>query len=251
MSTDLATMSNSSISHLPEELQKKILEASQKIQNSSAIVINKIRLDAKSFIFPDQNEVQSFQGIVVGVKHANLHYKGDYEDGVMNPVDCIAVGDVSCQNLSPHEKVEAPYCANCNECSMFQWGSATRGKGKSCGEHTLLAVYVPSYGEDLLLFEAKKANSRAADGYLNTVSSKFGHPIAVNTQFTMGEKNKWEQSFVAVSPTDASLVTNLVGRFEEADAMLTARVVDAYRPGEVAAAANTQTDASPRAARAR
>ena len=36
------------LAHLSEELQAKILAASQRIQQSSSVTINKIRLDAKS-----------------------------------------------------------------------------------------------------------------------------------------------------------------------------------------------------------
>lgn len=248
MSTGLSTISESTLANLPEALQQKILEASKKIQESSSTTINKIRLDAKSYIFPDQNEVQSFHGIILATKHANIHYQGEYQEGVQNPVDCIAVGDVACKDLRPHDKVENPYSSHCATCDFFQWGSGARNKGKACGEHTLLAVYVPSYGDDILLLEAKRKNSSIVDGYLKVVAKKYGHPIAVITQFTMGEINKWEQSFNAIDATKPELVINLSNRIEEADDMLIARVTDSYQKSNITA---SESNTSVRQARSR
>jgi hypothetical protein len=233
MTSSLTTISENSLSNLPEELQLKILAAAKKIQESSSISINKIRLDAKSYIFPDQNEVQTFQGIIIATKHANIHYQNDYEEGVPNPVDCMAIGDEACKDLTPHEKVENPIGTKCATCKNFQWGSGSRGKGKSCGEHTLLAVYVPSYGDDIFLLEEKKKNSVIVDSYLKTTTKKHGHPMAVVTQFTMGDTTKWEQSFSAVAPANVELVTNLTSRMDEAEDMLISRVVDVYQKNDI------------------
>lgn len=250
MSTEISTLDDMSIANLPEELQKKILEYSKKIQESSTVNINKIRLDAKSYTFPDGTEVQSFSGIIVGVKHANIWYKEDYAEGVTNPPKCVAVGDAPCKGLSPIDAVEDPPHHECDTCPKFQWGSANKGKGKACAEYTLLAVYVPSVSDELFVLEQKKANSRIADTYLNSVTTRFGSPITILTQFTMGEKNKWEQSFTPVSPVNMDLVTKLVSRMEEADNMLTAKVVDSYRK-EAPVANDEQADVPARAARSR
>jgi hypothetical protein len=231
MTTELVSAAEpvNPLAHLPEALQKKILAASAKIQQSANVSINKIRLDAKTYIFPDSTEVSSFSAIIVGVKHANIHYAGEYEEGVTNPPDCLAVGDESCANLIPLSEVESKYSVTCNDCPKMQWGSALKGKGKACGEHTLLALFVPSLGEDLFLIEEKKANSKAVDGYLANVNNKYGHPVAVLTEFTIGAKNKWEQTFFASGVVSSDLVMKLVERFEEANTMLEARVTDSYR----------------------
>jgi len=244
--TDIVTTAEheNPLANLPEELQKKILAASQQIQQSSSVTINKIRLDAKNYILPDSTETEKFSGIIVGIKHANIHYAGEYEEGVTNPPDCIALGDVPCNDLVPHESVVEKYCTTCAACPKFQWGSAARGKGKSCGEHTLLAVYIPSLGDELYLLEEKKANSKAVDGYLASINNKYGHPVAVLTEFAIGVKNKWEQSFSATGRTSAELVTKLVDRFEEANVMLEARVLDAYKRSQTAADSSTTVEAT-------
>ena len=226
-----------SLSNLPPELQAKILAASEQLKDSASITVSKIRNDQKAFIFPDASECATFAGIIVAVRHANIHFKGEYNEGQSNPPDCIAVSelnDVSNNDLTPHKDVMMPYYAgNCGGCAKLQWASdkGGKGKGKECAEYVLLAVNVPAFGDDLFLLECKKGNSKTADGYLATVSQKFGHPISVLTQFTMGAKTKWAQEFVATSRVSSDLVANLAGRIDEATAMLYARVVDAYKRG--------------------
>lgn len=260
MTTELATFDETtfSLASLPEKLQAKILAASQTIKDSSTISINKIRIDAKSFIFPDGNEVQTFSGIIVASKHANIHYQGEYEEGKTNPPDCVAVlpGEQDSPNdrLIPHADVVARFGTTCNECPKLQWGSdkGGKGKGKECAEHVLLAIYVPSLGDDLYLLEAKKGNARIVDGYIAATVTKFQHTVAVNTQFSMGETKKWKQSFKAEGFANGDVVAALVKRFDEANNMLYARVIDAYRRGSVEVAvpsAELPANAPKRAAR--
>lgn len=246
MTNEITTVDNEemfSLASLDAGLQAKILAASQMLKASAPITINRIRLDAKAFIFPDGTEVQSFSGIIVAVKHANIHYSGEYEEGKSNPPDCIAVldgsNDVPNTDLSPRAEVITKFNPTCAGCPKLAWGSdrGGKGKGKECAEHVLLAVYVPSVGDDLLLFEAKKGNAKTADGYLAITTNKYGHPIAVTTLFTMGEKAKWAQDFVAQNLATKELVTNLAGRMDEANEMLLARVTDAYKRGLVSEAA--------------
>lgn len=249
---EIVPMSDSGLANLPEDIQQKILAYSKQIQESSTISVAKIRLDAKNYIFPDQTETQTFSGVIVGIKHANIYYEKEYEDGKLHPPRCFAVGDVACANLSPHSKVQQPCSATCETCFNFEWGSALRGKGKACAEITLLAVYVPSLGDDLYYLEQKKGNSRIADTYLFNVSKKYGTPLAVLTEFSMGVKNKWEQTLTAVKPVSPEIIMTLVGRMEEANNMLEARVIESYKRPEASTEENAVSEAVPdRTARSR
>lgn len=236
---------NVGLASLPEDIQKRILEYSRQIQESSTISVSKIRLDAKSYIFPDQTETQTFTGVIVGVKHANIYYENEYEDGKISPPRCFAVGDVACASLSPHSKVVDPCGTTCETCEKFQWGSAIRGKGKACAELTLLAVYVPSLGDDLYYLEQKKANSRMADTYLFNISKKYGTPLAVLTEFSIGTKNKWEQNLVAVKPVNPEMIMTLVNRLDEATNMLESRITESYKRPEVEATSEEDTPDRP------
>jgi hypothetical protein len=246
-----------SIATLPENLRQRIIDASNKLKSSSAVTVNKIRNDVKNFILPDGTETQSFAGIIVAVKHANIHYSSEYEEGVSNPPDCFAIqegaDDTSNDELLPHSMVTSPFSGACAHCSKLQWGSdkGGKGKGKECSEYVLLAVNVPSLGDDLFLLECKKANAKTADGYLANATAKFGHPILVTTNFTMGEKAKWAQTFVAQSPAPGALVTSLAERIDEGGAMLIERVKGSYKEPSAAPAPTEEPVNTGRKARER
>lgn len=234
--TEIATTEDTfSFASLSEDLQAKILAASEQLKNSAVFTVNKIRNDAKSFIFPDGFETQEFSGIIVAARHANIHYANEYKEGESNPPDCVAVSeqkDVPNNDLKPNSIVVEPYCAsNCGACSKLQWGSdkGGKGRGKECAEFVLLAIAVPALGDDLYLLECKKGNAKTADGYLALTTNKFGHPITVLTKFSMGTKTKWNQEFVSVSSVSSDLVTNLAKRIDEADSMLISRVTSSYK----------------------
>lgn len=248
MDTDLITTDEqSSISSLPESLQQRILAASNKLKESSVFQVSKIRNDVKSFIFPDGTEVADFSGVIVAAKHTNMHYAGAYEEGISNPPDCFAIleggDDAACKDLTPHVDVVAKYAAACGICPKFQWGSDKdgKGKGKACSEYVLLAIAVPALGDDLFLLECKKSNAKAVDGYLATVTNKYGHPIAVTTAFNMGNKGKWAHSYIAQSPAPQALIASLAERIDEASLMLVERAKGAYNRNTSSAANDAST----------
>src|SRR5574343_171218 len=124
---------------------------------------------------------ESLQQRIVAARHANIHYAKEYEEGVSNPPDCFAIcdgiEDAANDELIPHSTVISKYATSCKECPKLQWGSAAKGKGKDCSEYVLLAINIPTLGDDLYLLECKKANAKTADGYLATVTQKFTNPI--------------------------------------------------------------------------
>jgi hypothetical protein len=221
------------LANLPAEIQAKILAASKRIQESAGADVRKISYSANKYTMPDGTETQSFVGVVVATKHANIHYPGEFDRRNFQPPDCIAVlagnDDVKCVDLHPHEKVLKPHHANCANCPKFQFGSAKVGKGKACHEHTLLAVYIPAFGDALHLLEQKKRNSTVVDQYLKNLTNRVGHPMAVMTKFTVGEDDDWVQTFGSADITNPDLLPSLANRIDEANDMLYERVVGAYK----------------------
>ena len=231
--TDITTVAETEnpLAHLPPELQEKILAARQQIEESSAISINRVSFTATKYKLPDGSETDTFVGIIVGAKHANVHYATEYNRDEVQPPDCVAImpkgKDAACADLVPASFVVSKYSEKCADCTQFQFGS--KGKGKACFEHTLLALYVPSIGEQLILLEARKGNSRTADNYLRNVASKYGHPMAVLTRFTIGAKRDWVQDYEFENVVAPELIQNVSQRLDEAEDMLYERVAGTYR----------------------
>ena len=242
------------LANLSDTLQAKIKATADRLKDSCSVSVNRIAHQATGWRMPDGDIQQTFTGVIVAVKHANIHYPGVYKKGSVNPVDCCAIldgdADAACDNLIPIAAVENPYSSSCRTCPKFEWKSALVGNGKACGEHTLLAVFVPALGDELYVIEMKKANSRVADGYIASVNSKFGHPIAVTTNFTIGRKGDWEVELNAVSNVPTDMLTMLAARMDEGTAMLVERVKGSYKaPTE--AANDNEPEAVGRASRSR
>jgi hypothetical protein len=253
--TELVTtgQQDNPLAHLPEALQKKILAARQNIESSSAMMINRVTFSPTKYRLPDGTEADTFVGVIVGVKHANVHYPAEYNRDEVTPPDCVAVmpigEDKSCNDLIPSAFVQAKYAEKCSECHKFEFGS--KGKGKACFEHTLLAVYIPSVGDQLVVLEARKGNSRTCDAYIRNMSSKMGHPIAVLTRFTIGAKKDWEQTYEFDGVIAPDLLENVSARMDEAEELLYNRVAGAYRAAEVPDTTSTSTQTSGRKSRGR
>lgn len=229
--TDIATVEDAnSLASLPPELQAKIKAQADQIASSCRVSVNRIAHRAKGFALPDGSEVQTLTGVIVGYLHANMHYKGAYVRGQVNPLDCFAY-DAASENehLSPPEEVVARYSTSCGNCPQRQWGSGPNGRGKDCGEHTCLAVYIPQLGEELYVIDMKKGNcDKVAKPYLRNTRNQHGSPIAVYTRFSMGEKDDWAASMTATGAVPAELLTNLASRMDEAQEVLVERVRGAY-----------------------
>jgi len=245
-----------SLDDLPEELKQKLVQYQEKLASGSTSVL-RIRNDAKEFIFPDGTSVAKFQGTIVATKRANVHYAAAYQDGQVSPPDCFAVcsgtEDVDKnEDLVPHTDVVHPHGYNCRECLKFQWGSSTTGtkKGKDCSELILVAVIVPSLGEDIYVLEAKKGNAKEFGDYLFKVGTKFGFPQAVVTEFCAGaDGKKYVHSYTAVARNNAVIVTSAAEKIEEASMLLVERIRGSYSAGSTMEEIPFVTEAVPESGR--
>ncbi len=80
--------------------------------------------------------------IVAATIHEQVYYDKPFQQGIVNPPACFALGAVG-SALIAHETVpEREYGRECVTCEMNAWGSSTTGsgKGKACGERRKLAI---------------------------------------------------------------------------------------------------------------
>lgn len=243
------------IAQLPEHLQKKLRAYAEMVQRSTTASIQKIRLDAKAYIFDENHATPTFEGVIVAFRHANVYYDQPYREGVINAPACFAVGTAPCDTLKPHPLVVNPPHHECATCPKFAWGSAlTGGRGKACAEHTLLAVCpleFPEFQHELFVLEAKRANSRAANEYLARITRLYGAPVVAYTRFTIGQRQRFEQQFALAreTPLESNLLQALASRIEEAEYLLEQRLQDLYRTRLVQSSLTPEDDTPDRAPR--
>jgi hypothetical protein len=69
--------------------------------------------------------------IILSGIHENQLYAGAYDPDEKSTPICYAFGKFE-DDMVPHEAAPEPQHQNCEECEHNQWGSADKGKGKTC-----------------------------------------------------------------------------------------------------------------------
>lgn len=89
-------------------------------------------------------------------------YSKEFDADVVQVPDCYALDDAA-----PHEQARNPQATSCAECAQNKWGSATRGKGKSCRESARVIV-IPA---NVPLASAQQYTAKVPVTSLSTVTS--------------------------------------------------------------------------------
>jgi hypothetical protein len=244
MSKDLALNNDEMDLVLPEELSQQLELAGASIRNACTLSTTKIsyKKGGGKWRLPDETYSETFRGVVVAAKHANVHYPNPYGDATnTGGADCVAVRlgleDVGFNHLVPIPDVEVPYAVACSGCPKLEWKSAQQGAGKACAETMIMAVYIPALGDDLYIVEARRKWSNNASNYLNSATRQFKSPLAVVTEFKLGsDESPWEQNYRAVAINPPELIGNLLSRTDEANSLIDAHVRNAL---DLRAAATT------------
>ena len=80
--------------------------------------------------------------------NTNLRYVGIYDEANPQPPTCYAFGRDP-KVMAPHKDCSDPQSKTCAECPHNTWGSADKGKGKSCQNALRLALVPAASLEDL------------------------------------------------------------------------------------------------------
>jgi hypothetical protein len=228
---------------LDPETMARIKAAAERLRSASSVTVRKvgIKQGGLRYRMPDNTEVKKFSGVIVAVKHANRLYTKPYVAGQPELADCAAValggGDNKNGDLFPLASCAGrfvPAGTNCGRCPNLQWESSKigTGRGKACTEYTMAAVYIPSLGESLFLVEQKKARASRLDDHLNKITAKFGHPMAVYTEFSIAEDDQaFDQNFYATGFVPQELTARLVAKLDEAESLLVAAVENSLGEG--------------------
>jgi hypothetical protein len=86
--------------------------------------------------------------IVMAQALENQFYEHDFQEGKPESPACYAFGDDR-RTMVPHEAVEEPVNPTCEGCPNKEFGTASKGKGKACGDVVRLSLVTESDLEDL------------------------------------------------------------------------------------------------------
>jgi hypothetical protein len=117
--------------------------------------------------------------IVVASCAFNAWYGGrPYDPDDPQPPECYAFAEVAGPDMAPHKDCQDKQSDTCAECPRNQFGTATTGRGKDCGNNVRLALALSKdiesaedvAGLELALAKVSPTNLKAWKGYVNAVA---------------------------------------------------------------------------------
>jgi hypothetical protein len=144
---------------------------------------DKIRLTReKKFRFPDGSEFAGPQKMVIlDVVSYNAYFDRPWKEGEATVPACFSLSPEPV-DMVPSEKSPDRQAAECNKCPMNQFGS--KGDGKACGNHRLLAVVDDSDDPEvpIRLIQTSPTSIKYLDSYLGGLLARNQGPSQVVTE---------------------------------------------------------------------
>lgn len=208
--------------------QQALAEDAKKVahnegNDSSAIVIQHGTMMYHEQPIPN-NELEV---IIIAATAENCYYTGAYDPDNISSPTCFAQG-LDPNDLIPHENVEEPQAASCQECEWNQFGS--KGKGKACKNYRkLIMIPANTPAEDVAKAEMAylKVSPTSVKNwrkYAQQLVASAGIPpwAAVTKVKVVPDKKTIHQvTFEGVGPIqDEELLAAIHGRIDEAEAKL-------------------------------
>src|SRR5574341_1474105 len=166
-------------SNLPANIAAALAEETKNLANRiQAPGGDKIKLTKKkTFKLPDGTESPGpLTVVVLDFVSMNKFFDRPYKEGEISPPACFALG-LEPKGLVPSASSPDKQSEGCDDCPNNAWGS--KGDGKACGNHRLLAV-IAGAGETALdpkspmwLVEVSPTAIKAFDVYVSMVRTQF------------------------------------------------------------------------------
>ena len=203
---------------LPAEQQKALIESLQK--RLSAPTGDRVKITQfKKFRLPDGLETdQALNAVVVDFVASNVFYEDMFDKDEMGPPDCFAI-HAEPALMVPSEKAPKKQGDTCSRCSMNQWGSGPRGKGKACKNTKLLAI-LPADADattPLWVIQVSPTGIKFWEEYTRGLVNRGIAPSQVVTEISFDSNVDYPSlRFKSLRPLEADEYTQVVGRATEA-----------------------------------
>jgi hypothetical protein len=163
---------------------------------------------SKTFKLPNGLEVDDpLEVIIIDFVALNSYYETDFDRNNITPPICFALG-LEPAGLSPEDSSSDKQAGSCASCWANQFGS--KGKGKACSNHRLLAV-IPTDADaetPIWLLKVSATAIRAFDGYVSSIARTYNMPVrGVITELTFSPDSEYATlRFRAIGPAPKDLV---------------------------------------------
>lgn len=174
------------------ELKERIQEAVETLSQFDDMKLPVIRMTDDGFeLYEGMEPVESFTGILIATKRANVYFEGRYKPGTKTPPRCSSPDGITPDTLNP-------ISPTCKECPMNQFGSD--GEAKPCKNTRPMFILVDNPDSEGLpiipkVLRISPTSLKAAQTYGVNLAADFGALYSVRTRFLIWKKEESQKYF--------------------------------------------------------
>lgn len=214
---EVAKKDSTELANIQDELYKQMEEFKSTISTPTKPMI---RVQGKTFVFPDGHSEDQFDGVILTYVDMNNYYGNvPYDSQNPTPPICFAIGR-GANNLIPSNNSSDKQSDNCQVCPNNQWKSA--GKGKACKNTKLLAILPPDAGEEtpIMFLRLSPTALNPFDAFVGRVINQHNTaPIGVVATFALDPGETFPKIIVG-NPRPNEKLAIMFPRIEEAEDLL-------------------------------
>jgi hypothetical protein len=179
------------------EVVERLNEALEALSSFNGISLPLIRFKEGFTLIEGEDEVESFEGVMIFTKESNVYYKGRYDSRKISRPDCFSPDGKKPVGDNP----QAPTCA---ECQWNKFGSAQSGDGKACKNTRPVFVLVKSanaeeggfgFGVIPKVLRIPPTSLVAVRNFVVAVAADFGSYYAVRTRFEVYQRSEGQTHY--------------------------------------------------------
>lgn len=159
----------------------------------TAVTGNRIKMDNKTFKFPNGDVSDSLDAVIVDFVYMNKYYEGAYDPNNIVPPNCFALSPLP-NALEPSANAPDIQSQNgCASCAQNQFG--TNGKGKACQNRVLIALLPvdATMETPMMILDISPTAIKPFSAYVSAVARGLQRPpYGVITKIEFNQAVKWD-----------------------------------------------------------
>ena len=137
---------------------------------------NRIKMDNKSFKFPNGDITDSMDAVIVDFVYTNKFYLADYDSNNIVPPNCFALSPLPNDLAPSSNSPDVQSQTGCATCAQNQFG--TKGKGKACQNRVLIALLPADATVEtpMMILDISPTTVKPFSAYVGAVARAFQRP---------------------------------------------------------------------------
>ena len=184
---------------------------------------NRIKMDNKTFKFPNGDVADSVDAVIVDFVYMNKYYEGAFDPNNIVPPNCFALSPLpNALEPSPNSP-DIQSQTGCASCAQNQFG--TDGKGKACQNRVLIALLPADATMEtpMMILDISPTAIKPFSAYVSAVARGLQRPpYGVITKIEFNKSVKWDVPVFSDPQLieDAEFIAMIRSRRQEARDML-------------------------------